>query len=321
MKMSSTSQRATAFERLLAGDVAMLARAISLLEAGGEQSDALSSRLRGHAGKACVIGFTGPPGAGKSTLISAYVGALRARGERVAILAVDPSSPLSGGAVLGDRIRMGRHSTDPGVFIRSVAARGHFGGLALSIPGILDAVDAAGWPTIILETVGVGQSETEIVEFVDVRVVLNAPGLGDDVQAIKAGILEIADVLVVNKCDLPLAARTVRQLQAMLELRSGDWRDVPVVTTSATKTEGLDDLEQAIAGRLDDAADIGTNARRDRRLRCLLRRRAEAAFREQLRAVATTEMDTICAQVNAGSLAIDDAASRLAAQALKAIDR
>ena len=197
--MDASLTKMTAFERLLGGDVAALARAISLLEVGGQQSDALAARLRGHAGQARVIGFTGPPGAGKSTLISAYVAALRARAESVAILAVDPSSPLSGGAVLGDRTRMGEHSTDPGVFIRSVAARGHLGGLALSIPGILDAVDAAGWPTIILETVGAGQSETEIVEFADVKVVLNAPGLGDDVQAIKAGILEIADVLVVKQ--------------------------------------------------------------------------------------------------------------------------
>jgi len=306
----------TAFERLLAGEVSALARAISLLEAGGDASDALAARLRGHTGNARVIGFTGPPGAGKSTLISAYVAALRARGERIAVLAVDPSSPLSGGAVLGDRTRMGEHSTDQGVFIRSVAARGHLGGLALSIPAILDAVDAAGWPTIILETVGAGQSETEIVEFADVKVVLNAPGLGDDIQAIKAGILEIADVLVVNKSDLPLAERTVRQLQAMLALRSAGSQDVPVVMTSATRLDGLDDLEQAVDNRFGLSADLDAERRRGRRLRGLLRRRAEAAIRDRLVAIAPDRMDAICERVHSNAVSIDGAALELAALAL-----
>ncbi len=182
----TASGAVTAFDRLLAGDPGAMARAISVLETGGAEADALAARLRPHAGRALVVGFTGAPGAGKSTLISAYISAMRAAGERVAVLAVDPSSPLSGGAVLGDRTRMGAHTSDRGVYIRSVASRGHLGGLSLAIASMLDAVDAAGWPTIILETVGAGQSETEIVEFADVKVVLNAPGMGDDVQAIKA---------------------------------------------------------------------------------------------------------------------------------------
>ena len=315
--MSGLNSKTTPFERLLAGDVAALARAISILEAGGERRDALSTRLHGHVGEARVIGFTGPPGTGKSTLINAYVAALRLRGQRVAILAVDPSSPLSGGAVLGDRIRMGQHSADAGVFIRSVAARGHLGGLALSIPAILNAVDAAGWPTIILETVGAGQSETEIVEFADVKVVLTAPGLGDDVQALKAGILEIADVLVVNKSDLPLAGRTVRQLQAMLELRSASFQDVPVVTTTAIKHEGIDDLEQAIAERLTAAGSINPKQRHVRRLHSLLRRRAEAIFRARLDALAPDQINTIYNHMCSGTISIDGAAASLAALAFE----
>ena len=314
--LSPQPQETTAFERLLAGDIATLARAISVLEAGGKAGDDLAARLRDHTGHARVVAFTGPPGAGKSTLINAYVSALRKRDEHVAILAVDPSSPLSGGAVLGDRTRMGEHSTDAGVFIRSVAARGHLGGLSLSIPGILDAVDAAGWPTIILETVGAGQSETEIVEFADVKVVLNAPGLGDDIQAIKAGILEIADVLVINKSDLPLADRTVRQLQAMLRLRSVEWQDIPIVTTSATKLDGLEELDEAISSRLELAGEIGTELRQSRRLRGLLFRRAEAVFREKLGEISVEEMDMICEQVRAGLLPVQDAASRLSTIAL-----
>ena len=306
----------TAFERLLAGDVATLARAISVLEAGGEAGDALAARLREHSGKARVIAFTGPPGAGKSTLINAYVTALRQRDEAVAILAVDPSSPLSGGAVLGDRTRMGAHSTDPAVFIRSLAARGHLGGLSLSIPAVLDAVDAAGWPTIILETVGAGQSETEIVEFADIKVVLNAPGLGDDVQAIKAGILEIADVLVVNKSDLPLADRTVRQLRAMLELRKAEWSDVPIVSTSATRLTGLDDLDRAIAQRFGLIAGASPELRQERRLRGLLRRQSEAVFNHRLAAMPASQVDTLCRQVRHGDLSVRQAAVALAEMTL-----
>lgn len=310
--------KASAYERLLTGDVATLARAISLLEAGGNTGDDLAARLRDHAGNARVVAFTGPPGAGKSTLINGYVAELRNRGERVAILAVDPSSPLSGGAVLGDRTRMGEHSTDPGVFIRSVASRGHLGGLAVSIPAILDAVDAAGWPTIILETVGAGQSETEIAEFADVKIVLNAPGLGDDIQAIKAGILEIADILVVNKCDLPLADRTVRQLQSMLQLRSVECRDVPIVSTSATKLTGLNDLDDTISARVELSRGISTEIRQGRRLRGLLRRRAETVFRDRLGSVPDVQLDAICSQVRQGMLSVEIAASTLAMTALAA---
>ena len=189
------------------------------MERGGAAADLIYRRICPRVGRATVIGFTGPPGAGKSTLIDAYIAALRTRGHSVAVAAVDPSSPISGGAVLGDRMRMRRHAEDSGVFIRSVASHGHLGGLSESIHRIVDAMDAAGRDFIIIETVGTGQSEVEVVEIADMCVVVNAPNMGDEVQAMKAGILEIADVLVVNKADLPLAQRTTKQLTNMLELR------------------------------------------------------------------------------------------------------
>ncbi len=173
---------------------------------GGATADRDPRRICASAGRAAVIGFTGAPGAGKSTLIDAYIGGARARGRTVAVAAVDPSSPISGGAILGDRVRMQRHAEDPGVFIRSVASRGHLGGLWENIHRIVDVMDAAGRDVIIIETVGTGQSEVEVAEIADVCVVVNAPNMGDDVQAMKAGVLEIADVLVVNKADLPLAS-------------------------------------------------------------------------------------------------------------------
>lgn len=315
--MSALNSTATLFERLLIGDVVALARAISILETRDDRSDALANRLHGHAGKARVIGFTGPPGSGKSTLINAYVARLRAAGERVAILAVDPSSPLSGGSILGDRTRMGEHNADTGVFIRSIAARGYPGGLALSIPVILDAVDAAGWPTVILETVGAGQSENEIVEFADVKVVLNAPGLGDDIQAIKAGILEIADVLVVNKSDLPLADQTTYQLQAMLELRGSRFQSVSIVKTTAIEHKGLEELDQAITDKLTTTANISPEQRRFQRLPALLRRRVDAMFRARLDSLAPDKVNTICNDVRSGKISIDSAAANLADLAFK----
>lgn len=249
--------------RIRAGEVAALARAISLVDSHSQLGTAIHHGARRHAGDAEVVGITGPPGAGKSTLINALVSALRNQGRRVAVVAVDPSSPITGGSVLGDRIRMGEHTCDPGVFIRSLSARGHLGGLTANILRVIDLIDAAGWDFIIVETVGAGQSETEIVEVADVNVVINAPGLGDDVQAIKAGILEIADILVVNKADSPLAQRSERQLKAMLQLRAQECQQVPILSTIATSGTGIDKLIEAID---DKCRSKSTGSRKQRLL-------------------------------------------------------
>jgi LAO/AO transport system ATPase/phenylacetic acid degradation protein PaaD len=192
-----------------------------------------------HLGRAHVIGITGAPGAGKSTLINALLGELIGRGQRVAVVAVDPSSPLTGGAVLGDRVRMGEHGNHDHVFIRSVSSRGHLGGLSRTTARIVDVLDAAGFDTVIVETVGAGQAEVAIAGLADTRIVVCPPGLGDDVQAIKAGILEIADILIVNKGDLPAAEATLRDLNDMLRLRRRTAVAVPVLKTSATRGDGI----------------------------------------------------------------------------------
>ena len=193
-----------------------------------------------------VVGITGPPGAGKSTLVDRLIALRRGAGERVAVVAVDPSSPFSGGAVLGDRVRMQGHATDPGVFVRSMATRGHHGGLARATLGAVRVLDAAGWPLILVETVGAGQVEIDIAQAADTTVVVVPPGLGDSVQAAKAGLLEVADVFAVNKADVPGADQVVRDLEAMLDLGHGEWRP-PIVRTVATRDEGIAALWDAIA--------------------------------------------------------------------------
>ncbi len=232
---------------ILAGDRRAVARAISAIENGAPEGAALAVGIARHRGRAHVVGITGAPGAGKSTLIHALLGEYLRRGQRIAVVAVDPSSPVTGGAVLGDRVRMGEHGAHPNVFIRSLASRGHLGGLARTTGRIVDLLDAAGFETVIVETVGTGQSEVEIAQLADTRVVVSAPGLGDDVQAIKAGILEIADVLAVSKGDLPTAEATVRDLKDMLALRRrGAW-PVLVMRTSGTTGEGVTALVDRIA--------------------------------------------------------------------------
>lgn len=193
-----------------------------------------------------VVGFTGAPGVGKSTLINAYTALCRSQGRRVAVVSVDPSSPISGGAILGDRLRMAEHVQDDGVYIRSLASRGHLGGLCRNIAKIIQIIDTAGWDVIVLETVGTGQSEVEVASIADVKVVVNAPGMGDSVQAMKSGILEIADILVVNKADLPQAGQTTKELRAMLRLRSNSAPTVAVIETTATSHTGVEELSAAI---------------------------------------------------------------------------
>jgi GTPase len=228
-------------ERVHAGDVRALAKVISMVENGDSAVRSVMKDLAPMAAGARVIGLTGPPGAGKSTVTSALVGEFRARGERTAVLAVDPTSPFSGGALLGDRVRMQDHATDAGVFIRSMGSRGQLGGLAAATPQAVRVLDAAGFGVILVETVGVGQAEVEIASAADTTAVLVVPGMGDAIQAAKAGVLEVADVLVVNKADRPETQRAVRDLRSMVALSTAPWKP-PVVTTVATSGEGVGEL-------------------------------------------------------------------------------
>ncbi len=238
---------------LRAGQRAVLGRAITEIENELPTARALHAALHEHLGHAHVVGITGPPGAGKSTLINALVAELAQRGKRVAVAAVDPSSPVTGGAVLGDRVRMDVGSAE-NVFIRSLASRGHGGGLARTTQRVVDVLDAAGFDIVVVETVGAGQSDVDIASFADTSIVVCPPGLGDDVQAIKAGILEIADILVVTKSDTPLAARTERDMKEMLHLRARKegWR-VPVVCTSAVAGDGIARLVDTLAAHAQEA--------------------------------------------------------------------
>ena len=237
-------------ERARDADPRAVARLITLVENDSPRLREVAELLMPHVGHAQVVGITGSPGVGKSTSTSVLVSALRAAGKRVGVLAVDPSSPFSGGALLGDRIRMQDHATDPGVFIRSMATRGHLGGLSAAAPQALRVLDAVGCDVVLIETVGVGQSEVEIVQQADTCMVLLAPGMGDGIQAAKAGILEIADVFVINKADRDGADQVARDLRYMQSLggrhsEPGGWR-APIVKTVAARGEGIEDVVAAI---------------------------------------------------------------------------
>jgi len=232
------------------GQQRAVARLISLVEDAHPQLREVAKALTPYTGNARIVGLTGPPGVGKSTSTSALLTALRGEGKRVGVLAIDPSSPFSGGALLGDRIRMTEHATDSGVFIRSMATRGHLGGLAWATPQAVRVLDAAGFDVVLIETVGVGQSEVDVVKLADTTVVLLAPGMGDGIQAAKAGVLEIADVFVVNKADRDGADTTVHDLKQMIsygrkEIRGQSWRQ-PIVRTVASKGEGVGDVVAAL---------------------------------------------------------------------------
>ncbi|MBM2621310.1 methylmalonyl Co-A mutase-associated GTPase MeaB [Actinoplanes sp. LDG1-06] len=230
------------------GDVRSVARLISLVENGDPALPEVAAALAPYAGTALVIGLTGSPGVGKSTTTNEIVRVLRAQGKRVGVLAVDPSSPFSGGAILGDRIRMQDHTTDPGVYIRSMSSRGQLGGLAAATPQAVRVLEGAGCEVILVETVGVGQAEVEIASLADTTLVLLAPGMGDAIQAVKAGVLEVADVFVINKADRPGADATYRDIQGMLglgERAPGEWRPL-VVRATAVKAEGIDDVVAAV---------------------------------------------------------------------------
>jgi LAO/AO transport system kinase len=257
------------------GDRAALARLLSMVERGGDGARAVGAVTHPLGGAAYTVGITGAPGAGKSTLTAALLRVARSAGERVAVLAIDPSSPFTGGAILGDRIRMQDHATDDGVVIRSMATRGHLGGLALATPGAVRVLDAAGWPWVVVETVGVGQVEVDVAGAADTTVVVLNPGWGDAVQASKAGLLEIADVFVVNKSDRPGAEEARADLERVLDL-SAPVRRPEVVMTVAETGAGVDELWEAI-GR--HRADL-------ERTDVLGRRRAERIRDELARLVA-----------------------------------
>ncbi|HMO82405.1 MAG TPA: methylmalonyl Co-A mutase-associated GTPase MeaB [Pyrinomonadaceae bacterium] len=234
-------------ERVLAGEPRAVARAISLVEDTGPGASGLMKAIFPHTGKALVVGITGAPGAGKSSLVDKLALHYKDHGEKIGIIAVDPSSPFSGGAILGDRIRMSALGTDKNVFIRSMATRGNLGGLSRSTVDAVAILDAAGFDKVIVETVGVGQDEVEIVKAADVSVVVLVPGMGDDIQAIKAGIMEIGDVFVINKADREGVIRTQKELEALLSLaHRPDMWDPPIVKTVATESKGIEDLSAAI---------------------------------------------------------------------------
>jgi LAO/AO transport system kinase len=304
-------------ERLLDGEAAALAKAITLVENDGAEAASVLAGIQPRLGRAVVVGVTGPPGAGKSTLVSALVGELRRRDRTIGVLAVDPSSPLSGGAILGDRIRMAEHACDPAVFVRSLASRGHVGGLSSAAGRIVDLMDAAGKDVVIIETVGAGQSDVEVARHADVTVVVCAPGLGDEVQAIKAGILEIADVLVVNKADLPNAERTVTQLQGMLSLRDPEAAGVPVIATTATQGHGVAALSDAVEAR---ARALGGSARKAKRLERVRQNIAESAAELVRRELIESDDDglrALCLSVRRGELDPESAARRYLANHLE----
>ena len=234
-------------ERVVAGDLTAVARAISKVEEGAPGSSELMKQIFSRTGRALIVGITGAPGAGKSSLVDKLAGFYRKRGERVGIIAVDPSSPFSGGAILGDRIRMQSLSLDKGVFIRSMATRGQLGGLARATVDAVAILDAAGYEKVLVETVGVGQDEIEIAKAADVCVVVLVPGMGDDVQTMKAGIMEIGDVLVINKADRDGVLRTEKELAGLLSLdvRADKWQP-PIVKTVAIENKGIEELTDAI---------------------------------------------------------------------------
>lgn len=251
---------------VLAGERRALARLISRAEAGEEECRPALADIHRHTGRAHIVGVTGVPGSGKSTLVRACASAMRAAGRTLGVVAIDPSSPFSGGAILGDRIRMGALAGDPGVFIRSMASRGALGGLAHAALDAVDLMDAAGFDTVLIETVGVGQDEVDIVRAADTTVVVSAPGLGDDIQALKAGVLEIADIHVVSKSDRPDANRTLAELKQMqLLAQVPPERHIPVVATSAESGEGIDALLAEIDSHRSFLAGDGRLARRRRR--------------------------------------------------------
>jgi len=269
---------------ITAGRYRALAQAISLVERDDSSSNRLLADIYPSTGKARILGITGPPGAGKSTLVAAMARFYRKQGKRVGIICVDPTSPFTGGAILGDRIRMQDLYTDRGVFIRSMATRGFLGGLARATNDVVDILDAAGFDLVLVETVGVGQDEVEVIRTVQTNVVVLVPGMGDDIQAIKAGIMEIGDIFVVNKADRPGADRTVTEITMMMSLveEHGDWIP-PIVKTVASTSTGIQDLNQATEAHFDYLQRSGELHRRNKeRVRIRIETQLKEAFMQRL---------------------------------------
>jgi LAO/AO transport system kinase len=299
------------------GSPRALGRLISWIENTSPALPMIMKELAPDTGRAHVIGLTGAPGVGKSTTATALVPALRTRGERVGVLAVDPSSPFSGGALLGDRVRMQEHALDPDVYIRSMATRGHLGGLAAATPQALRAFDAAGFDSIILETVGVGQSELEVAQTADTVMVLLAPGMGDSIQAAKAGILEIGDIFVVNKSDREGAQALVRELRTMIALAQRDPQDwkPPIVMTVAYEHRGIPDLLEAIDRFRASQANTGRgHKRRVARARREVEGIALGKLRAEFQLDGETTLDDLAEAVSRGELDPYAAADRVLAE-------
>ena len=279
------------FASAVNGDRGSLARLLSLIERGGDDARTIGRLTYPKSGNAYTVGITGAPGAGKSTLTSAVIGHLRAQDLNVAVLAIDPSSPFTGGAILGDRVRMQDHSTDTGVFIRSMATRGHLGGLSLATTEAIRLLDAVGCPWILVETVGVGQVEVEIAGKADTTIVVVNPGWGDAVQANKAGLMEIADIFVINKADRKGADETRRDLEQMLDLSDlahDAWRP-PILQTTATSGEGVEELWNVVAQHREHSTTTG-----------LLQRRRSFRLREELREIVERRLENRAREICSG---------------------
>lgn len=298
--------------RMRAGERRAIAEVATECERAGVRPSArlgaLMQAMQPYLGQARLIGITGPPGAGKSTLVNALIAHMRSIGLTVGVIAVDPSSPISGGAILGDRVRMTAALDDDGVFVRSVASRGALGGLSPAAVRVVDALDAAGFDVILIETVGTGQSEIDIAEVADVRIVVNAPGLGDDIQAMKSGLIEIADILVVNKGDRPDADATLAQLKSVAAIRSSR---VPVLKCTATTGDGIKALWDIASPLAEAALEVPPEIRRRRRARTLIARAAAEMLARRVRSGEIDRLGPLADDLLEGRLSLDEAAKRL----------